>query len=345
MFFKRFLALLSARNKEFLRDRSSLSWNVLMPVLIVAGFAVTFTGDFADQYKVGVAGLHKVQSQAAASASLTGFLETKYIEFVEVADIERAKIKVQRHQLDMLIDPESASYWINNEAPNGYLVEKIMLAGMSGELLSPLQKKTVTGEEIRYVDWVIPGILAMNMMFSALFGVGYVIVRYRKNGMLKRLKATPVNAFEYLGVQIVSRLILIMAITSFVFYGTNLFIGYAMFGSHISLFLVFALGAISFISLSLIVAARTTSEETAGGLLNLITWPMMFLSGVWFSLEGANPLVQQFAEILPLTHVTAAARSIMIDGAGLVDVSYHLVVLAGQSLLFLTIGAYAFRWE
>ena len=83
----------------------------------------------------------------------------------------------------------------------------------------------------------------------------------------------------------------------------------------------------------------------AGGLLNVFSWPMMFLSGVWFSLEGANPLVQQFAEILPLTHVTAAARSIMIDGASLVDVSYHLFVLLGQSILFMVIGAYTFKWE
>ena len=241
----------------------------------------------------------------------------------------------------MLIDPINKRYWMNNESPNGYLVEKIMLA----TLQDSLHKETVSGKEIRYVDWVIPGILAMNMMFSALFGVGYVIVRYRKNGMLKRLKATPITAFEYLSVQIVSRLILIMGITLFVFYGTNLFVGYAMYGSHLSLFVVFALGAISMISLSLIVAARTTSEETAGGLLNLISWPMMFLSGVWFSLEGANPLMQQFAEILPLTHVTAAARSIMIDGAGLWDVSYHLAILVGQSIVFLLIGAYAFRWE
>lgn len=347
MALKRFFALLGARNKEFLRDRSSLSWNVMMPVFIVAGFAITFTGDFMDQYKVGVVGLAKIQNQG--SASLAGFLGTKYIEFVEVADSEKAKIKVQRHQLDMLIEPNINSYWINNESPNGYLVEKIMLSsfvnGQPDHSQSPLQKQTVTGKEIRYVDWVIPGILAMNMMFSALFGVGYVIVRYRKNGMLKRLKATPVTAFEYLSVQIVSRLILIMAITIFVFYGTNLFIGYAMYGSHLSLFFVFALGAISMISLSLIVAARTTSEETAGGLLNLFTWPMMFLSGVWFSLEGANPLMQQIAEILPLTHIIAAARSIMIDGAGLMDVSYHLFVLAGQSIVFLLIGAYAFRWE
>jgi len=339
MFFKRFLALLNARNKEFIRDRSSLSWNILMPVLIVTGLAITFSSDYSDQYKVGVVNLEKVESKG--TTGFDDFLNTRYIEFISSDDKKVAKIKVQRHQLDMLIDPGNNSYWINDESPNGYLIEKILMSSTSVSL----QKQTVSGKNIRYVDWVIPGILAMNMMFSALFGVGYVIVRYRKNGMLKRLKATPVSSFEFLSVQIASRLILIMVITVFVFYSTNLFIGYAMFGSHLSLLLVFALGAISLISLSLIVSARTTSEETAGGLLNLITWPMMFLSGVWFSLEGANPLMQNFAEILPLTHITAAARSIMIDGASLLDVSYHLTVLMGQSILFLLIGAYTFRWE
>lgn len=335
MNFKRFLALLGARNKEFLRDRSSLSWNILMPVLIVAGFAFTFSGDFTNQYKIGV--IHSGQ----ATAAIKPFLDTRFIEFIDITDKEKATTRVQRHQLDMLIDVANKQYWINNESPKGYLVEKILLSAST----EALQKKTVSGKEIRYVDWVIPGILAMNMMFSALFGVGYVIVRYRKNGMLKRLKATPVTALEYLGVQIVSRMLLIMFVTIFVFYGTNLFIDYAMFGSHLSLFLVFALGAISMISLSLIVAARTTSEETAGGLLNLISWPMMFLSGVWFSLEGTNPLMQQLAELLPLTHVTAAARAIMIDGASLLDVSSHLIVLVVQGMVFMLIGALMFRWE
>lgn len=335
MFVQRFLALLTTRNKEFLRDRSSVSWNILMPVLIVIGFAFTFTGDFAEQYKVGIANNH------ADNPELAVFRQTKYIEFIPIVDLNRAVIKVQRHQLDLLIDAASNKYWVNNESPKGYLVERLMQA----TLKTRLQKQTVTGKQIRYVDWVIPGILSMNMMFSALFGVGYVIVRYRKNGMLKRLKATPVTAFEYLGAQVVSRLLLIMAITIFIFYGTNFIIGYAMFGSHLSLFLIFAIGAMNMISLGLIVAARTRSEETAGGLLNLLSWPMMFLSGVWFSLEGTNPLMQKFAQILPLTHVTAAARAIMIDGAGLADVSTHLIVLIGQTAVFLVIGAVLFRWE
>ncbi len=335
MSLQRLLTLIYTRNKEFIRDRSSLSWNIIMPVFIVAGFAFAFSGDIVSKYKVG---LYNHESE---SASLNSFLKTRYTDFITVVNIDDAITKVQRHQLGLLVDTKNLKYWTNSDSADGYFLEKILLASTSLKL----EKQSVSGKEIRYVDWVIPGILSMNIMFSALFGVGYVIVRYRKNGMLKRLKATPVTALEYLSAQVISRLMLIITITVFIFYATNFFIGYAMHGSHMSLFLIFALGAISMISLGLLVAARITSEETAGGLLNLLSWPMMFLSGVWFSLEGTNPIVQQFAEIFPLTHVTAAARSIMIDGAHLVDVSYHIIILLIQSIIFLFIGAFLFRWE
>lgn len=339
MSFKRFLALFFTRNKEFLRDRSSLSWNILMPVLIVAGFSFAFSGDIGKQFKVGVV------NESLATRQAKEFLKLKHIEFYSVEStksaITRSVAKVQRHQVDMLLDAKTKQYWINTESPSGYLVEKILLSSAHNNF----EKQTVTGKQIRYIDWVIPGILSMNMMFSALFGVGFVIVRYRKNGMLKRLKATPITAFEYLSAQVASRIILIMVVTAFVFYGTHLFVDFVMNGSHFNLFLVFGLGALSMISLGLVIAARITSEETAGGMLNLFSWPMMFFSGVWFSLEGAAPIMQSIAEIFPLTHVTAAARAIMIDGAGLVDISYHLSVLLGQSLAFLFFGAWYFKWD
>jgi len=336
---KRFLALLSTRNKEFFRDRSSLSWNILMPVLIVAGFSFAFTGDIGKQFKVAVI------SENFATKAAKEFIQLKYIDFYNIESNHEAKTraitKVQRHQVDLLLDAKSQQYWINAESPKGYLVEKILL----GTKENLFNKQTVSGKQIRYIDWVIPGILSMNMMFSALFGVGFVIVRYRKNGMLKRLKATPITALEYLSAQVVSRIMLIIVVTAFVFYGTHFFVNFVMNGSHLALFLVFALGALNMISLGLIIAARISSEETAGGLLNLFSWPMMFFSGVWFSLEGAAPIMQSIAEIFPLTHVTTAARAIMIDGAELVEVSYHLIILMIQSAIFMLFGAWFFKWE
>lgn len=182
-------------------------------------------------------------------------------------------------------------------------------------------------------------------MFSCLFGVGYVIVRYRKNGFLKRLKATPLRPLEFIVAQILSRLILIMAVTVFVYAGTQYFIDFRMQGSLFTLFLVALTGAISLISLGVLVAARVTSEELAGGILNMLTWPMMLVSGVWFSLEGTHPLIQQLAKIFPLTLILDSARAVMLDGASLAQVMPQLGALLAMSGVFLAIGATAFSWQ
>jgi ABC-type multidrug transport system permease subunit len=99
------------------------------------------------------------------------------------------------------------------------------------------------------------------------------------------------------------------------------------------------------ISLGLLIASRSRSEELTGGLLNMASWPMMILSGVWFSLEGAPPALLWFADLLPLTHLVAAARAIMTDGASLTELTYPLLMLAGMTLLCLTLAAWLFRWQ
>ena len=138
---------------------------------------------------------------------------------------------------------------------------------------------------------------------------------------------------------------LIMAVTIFVYTGTHLLLGTRMDGNYLTLLLIAAIGAVSLVSLGLLVAARVTSEELAGGLLNLINWPMMLLSGVWFSLEGAGDLIQQAAQIFPLTHILDAARAVMLDGATLIDVLPSLAVLTAMSIVFLGLGARFFRWH
>ena len=343
---KRFYAVFVARNREFIRDTSALAWNILLPVLIVAGFAFAFSGKASNLYKVGV--YHRdgsAEITREASPLYQAFLQTEYIQFIQLDKLEQAITKVERHQLDMLLDTDNNRYWVNTTSPRAYMLERVLRGTITQEVSSAPVKKEVTGDEIRYVDWVIPGVLGMNMMFSALFGVGYVIVRYRKSGVLKRLHGTPLSAFEFLAAQILSRLWLIIAITFIVYFGTNFFIDFAMYGSYFSLLLTFILGAMSMISLGLLVAARSASEELAGGLLNLLSWPMMFLSGVWFSLEGTQPVIQKLAEIFPLTHLIAASRAIMIDGASLVEISYHLIVMAVMTLVFLLLGARLFKWE
>jgi ABC-type multidrug transport system permease subunit len=336
---QRIYAVFRARNREFLRDRASLAWNLILPVALVLGLAAVFGGEGRDQYTVGV-----VQESDIIDESQHPFLETKYIRFVPVPDLDDALVKIERHRLDLLVEfGEEGRYWVNPESPKGYFVERVLLQSGDREP-ADIRREPVSGDAVGYTDWVLPGILGMNMMFSCLFGVGYVVVRYRKNGFLKRLRATPLTSLEFIIAQVASRMTLIMVITTIVYTGTHLLLDTRMEGSHVTLFIVAAVGAISMISLGLLVAARVTSEELAGGFLNMINWPMMLLSGVWFSLEGAGPFVQQLAKIFPLTHVLDSARAVMLDGATLVDVAPGLLALTAMSALFLGLGAWSFRW-
>lgn len=334
---KRIYAIFRARNLEFVRDRSSLSWNIILPVALMFGLSFIFSGGTPATYTVGV-----LQAAEALDPETHRFLETRHIQFVPVQDREDAMSKVARHQLDLLVSfGEFTRYWVNPESSKGYFVEFALLQAAGTE---QVEKEQIRGEPVRYIDWVLPGILGMNMMFSCLFGVGYVVVRYRKNGFLKRLRATPLRAFEFVAAQVASRLMLIILITAFVYTGTSWFLGTRMEGSYTALLTVAVIGAISLIAMGLMVAARVTSEELAGGLLNLVTWPMMMLSGVWFSLEGSAEWVQQSARIFPVTHVLDAARSIMIDGAAFADVLPQVAILGLMSAAFLTVAAVIFRW-
>jgi len=336
--FKRIYAIFRARNLEFVRDRGSMSWNIILPVVLMFGLSFIFGAD-RNEYTVGV-----LQPSAEIDFSAHPFLETRYIEFVVVDEQSSGFHKIARHQLDLLLElKEQPRYWINPDSPKGYFVELALLqadSAVGGDIL----RSQIDGEPVRYVDWVLPGILGMNMMFSSLFGVGYVVVRYRKNGFLKRLRATPLRAIEFVMAQVASRITLIMLITSFVYVGTKYFLDTRMEGSYLTLLLILFVGASALISMGLMIASRVTSEELAGGLLNMVTWPMMMLSGVWFSLESAGDLVRQVANIFPLTHILDAARAVMLDGATIVQIWPQLIILTAMTTLFLTVGASIFRW-
>ena len=211
--------------------------------------------------------------------------------------------------------------------------------------LAAPQRHERDGTALRYADWVLPGILAMNIMFSSLWGVGWVIVRYRKNGVLRRLKATPLSPFEFLTAQILSRLVVVMSASLIVYGGAALILDFPMRGSHVALALIYLAGALCLISLGLIVSARLRTEELADGILNLISWPLLLLSGVWFSMEGTSAAARFFSQLSPLTHLVDGARAIMIDGAQTTDILPQLFLLTTLALVFLAIAARLFRWE
>jgi ABC-2 type transport system permease protein len=331
---RRLLAVLHARNLEFLRDRGTLVFTLLLPVSLVIGMGFVFGGPERPLFKVGVL-------SAQVDRDAHPFLRERYVDFIALPDEGAALHKLTHQQIDLLLDLHGAPrYWVNTDSPKGYIVEKLLLAAAPAASRQP-----VSGAALRYVDWLFPGILGMNMMFSCLFGVGYVVLRYRKSGFLKRLHATPLSAFEFLSAQVLSRLGLILFVTVVLYFGVGAIIGFHSAGSSLLLLLLAVVGALSMIALGLTIASRFSSDELVGGLLNLLTWPMMLLSGIWFSLEGSPRWIQWVAHVFPLTHVLDAARAVMLDGAGLVQIAPNLAYLALTALIFLGFGAWSFRWR
>jgi ABC-type multidrug transport system permease subunit len=344
---RRIFAVFVARNREFYRDHAGLGWNIFMPILMVLAFAFIFSGDPQAQFKVGV-----ITADGTLPQPPTGLLALDHVQFVPFTDPESAALKVERHQIDLLVDVRGVpiTYWVNLESPRGYLAERLLLGAEGGNVETPDQgtgpvRRTVSGAAVSYADWVLPGVLAMNVMFSSLWGVGWVIVHYRKNGVLRRLKATPLSPFEFLTAQVLSRLLVVMSASLVVYTGATLLLDFPMRGSYVALALIYAGGALCLISLGLIVSARLRTEELADGILNLISWPMLLLSGVWFSMEGTSAAARFLSQLAPLTHVVDAARRVMIDGAMVVDVLPQIVLLVGLALAFLALAAWLFRWE
>ncbi len=333
---RRFLAATRTRSLEFLRDRASLSWNLLVPVLMVLGFAAIFSGPGRPIFTIAVTGEQPLASHTHP------FLETPNLRFYPEPNRDAALAKLAQHRIDLVLDLDSTppKYWSNPESSKAKLAERLLL-GSGGT--TPV-RETVTGRAVRYVDWLLPGILGMNLMFSCLWGVGFVIVRYRKSGHLKRLRATPLTALEFVSAQIVSRMAVVVTATVIMYLGCDLLIDFPMEGTYIDLLLLTILGGLALTATGLLIAARIASEELSSGLLNFLTAPMRVLCGVFFSPGGSPDFVQWLSQLLPLTHLLEAARAIMLDGTPLRQLGQPVLILVIWTIACLGIGAWMFKW-
>ncbi len=332
---RRITAVIAARNREFYRDKADLGWNIFVPIAMLFGFALIFSGPQENLYHIGVLG----------DASKSEIVALEHVQVSEFDNEETGLNKLRTHRLDLLVDLRNKpQYWINDLSAKSYVTEQLVLQQFNSQP-TILQRNAVSGEPVRYVDWLVPGLLGMNIMFSSLWGVGWVIVRYRKNGVLRRLRATPLTAGEFLMAQTISRFMIVVVVNILVFAITLFTLDFPMRGSYLALLVVLLAGSLALISIGLAIAARISSEELASGLLNVFAVPMMILSGVWFSVEGSNVWVQGFADILPLTHMVDAARRIMLDGAGLNDVGFEVGVLSAMAVVIFYGCAKFFRWQ
>ncbi len=343
------LALIKARNLEFYRDRTALTWTLLFPFIVLAGFAYGYSGK-----KEALLTVRATGKNAENHAVLKELQALPGMDFKVLEDEAIATVKLSRYETDLTVnvtdDGKHLVYATNPDSERGKLAERLLLqsALLRPELGATLEARTVTGHKIRYADWLLPGLLAMNIMFGSMFGVGYVIVRYRKNGVLKRLRATPLGAFQFLSAQVISRMLLMLFTSLLVIGGAMLLIGFKpslSFPALLDLTLFLGVSAAAMISVGLVVAARISSEEVADGVLNLMTWPMIFLSGIWFSLDGASPWVLRISKAMPLSYVVKGLRSILLDGTRITELMPEVRILLVITGVLIAVGSALFKWR
>ncbi|MGH7719397.1 MAG: ABC transporter permease, partial [Gemmatimonadaceae bacterium] len=203
----------------------------------------------------------------------------------------------------------------------------------------------VTERGSRYIDFVVPGLLGLNLMGSGIWGIGFGIVDARKKKLLKRLIATPMSRAEYLASFILSRLVLlVLEVATLVGFGVFVF-GVPLRGSLLQLGGICLLAALAFGALGLLVASRARTMEGASGLMNLVMLPMWIFSGVFFAASNFPPSVQPFIQGLPLTAAIDALRATMLQGAGIGAVTGELVNLAVWLVLSFALALKLFRWR
>ncbi|MFK7873068.1 MAG: ABC transporter permease [Oligoflexales bacterium] len=334
--FRRFFAIFNARNKEFYRDWGALGWTLLFPIVMIFSFSYLFEISNQNTYKLAYVG-----------GKAPKILQTRSLAF---QSIDEALDKLQHHKIDLVVQKEETDvgriykYWVNEASPTSQILEKLWLAdGVSS--VDQVIRENMRIEPIGYVDWLLPGLLAMNVMMMTMWGVGWVIVRQRKLGILKRLKVSPLNAVEYLLAQMVSRQWILLLSGVFVFGFAHMIYPFSNQGSLWEIAVIYVLGGLSMSAFGLIIAARMQSDELASGLLNFITMPMMMLSEVWFSLEGSPEWVLTLAQSLPLWHMADGMRKIMLEGAHLSDLSTSLLYLLVSGFFFTALGSWMFRWN
>jgi len=329
-------ALWAARNREYYRDKGSLLWSFLFTPLLVVILALSFS---EDEQHIFTLGIHQ-SDESREFIFIDNSSDLNYADIIDYPNLNDGLKRLKHHQLDLLLNNDTKQYWINEKSTRSDIMERLLLSD-----LKDWQRKTTTGRQFRYIDWVIPGMLAMNLMFSGLFGVGFVIVRYRKNGVLKRLQAAPVEAWQFLAAQGLSRLGIMLTVTTLLFIACKSLVGMQVDGSYWLLFFIALLGNLSIISMALFISSRSASEEFTNGLLNAVSFPMLLLSEIWFSLDNAPSWLQYIADVSPLTHMVRAARLVILEGATITDIIAELSILMAMTLLFIFLAAKLFRWH
>jgi ABC-2 type transport system permease protein len=340
-------ALTACRAKELLREPEAIFWIFAFPVLLAIGLGLAFRDKGPERIPVGVAAVSPADPAAARTLAALGrspgLLVRRYAPAAGRDALRAGKIS-------LLVEPgPPVTFRFDETRPDSRIArleaDDALQRAAGRRDAVPVRVEKLTERGSRYIDFLIPGLLGLNLMGTGIWGVGFSVTVARSRRVLKRLIATPMRKSDYLLSQILGRLgFLVPEIVLLVGLGWLLF-GVAVRGSLVLLFATSLLGAMTFCGLGLLIAARTATVEGVSGLANLVMLPMWLLSGVFFSSERFPDAVQPLINLLPLTALNQALRAIMTEGRGLAGIAPQLAIVALWGIASFAVAVKIFRWR
>ncbi len=349
-----FTQLILARVREFYREPEVIFWVYGFPILLLVVLGLAFSGGKPQPPAVDV----QSGGDSTRAEAIAAILREAHFD-VEIHNEAECKDRLNKGKTALYLVPEDdevvykydelraesvlARHWTDNILAR-HSIEDLQRRGWGEDVPRPRDEQ-VKEPGSRYIDWLLPGLIGMNLMGGGLFGVGFVLVDMRVRKLFKRLMATPMHRGDFLMSLLTSRLLFLLPeMAALLLIGWLLF-GVPMQGSYFLLLLVILLGAYAFAGLGLLLGCRTEKTETMSAYINLVMLPSYLLSGVFFSSKRFPESAQPFIQALPLTQINDALREIMLEGAGLPQVAWRLGVLLAWGVVCFYLALRWFRWR
>jgi ABC-type multidrug transport system permease subunit len=342
-----FWHLLAARMKELKREPEVIFWVFAFPLLLALGLGIAFRNKPADTTTIAIVqgpGAQDVLSMIQRSAR-SGFIHAQLL------DREAALKGLRLGKFDLVIVPDGKGgfeYHYDPSRPESVLshaeVDDAVQSAAGRREVVPTSVVASSEPGSRYIDFLIPGLIGMNLMNSGMWGIGFALVDMRQRKLLKRFVATPMRRSDFLLALMSSRLVLMFVEVGLLLVFGVLFFHMRVLGSVGSILLLGAIGSAAFGGLGLLTASRAQKIESISGLINVVMMPMWIFSGVFFSYERFPAIIHPLIKALPLTALNDALRATILEGATLASQSGRLLVLLLWGGISFVLAVRWFRW-
>ena len=329
------------RFREFLREPEALFWVFGFPLLLAAGLGLAFRNTPAEVLTVGVVGTDLAAFESAPTLAVESF-----------PTVEDGLRALREGKVALLVErPANGSVLYHYDDTNPEGRDARMRADMAVQRSAGRTDPVVAQDQFmreagsRYIDFLIPGLLGMNLMGGSIWSMGFAIVDARRRKLMKRLVATPMSRTYFLLSFLIARLaMLVVEVGAFLGFAVWVF-GVPIRGSLVLVATICVFGTLAFGAIGLLLSSRARTIEAASGLMNLTMLPMWILSGVFFSSQRFPGAVQPIIEALPLTALNDALRATMLQGATLTQIAPQMGVLAAWLLVCFPLALKLFRWR